>query len=79
MKLNDLSWYTVITTGIIIPAWSAVLALNSLVNPIMLTPCCPNAGPTGGAGVAFPAGICNFIWPITFLAIFIAPPQIIYI
>ena len=23
----------------------------------MFTPCCPSAGPTGGAGVAFPAGI----------------------
>ena len=23
----------------------------------MLTPCCPSAGPTGGAGVALPAGI----------------------
>ena len=25
----------------------------------MFTPCCPCAGPTGGAGVAFPAGICK--------------------
>ena len=27
----------------------------------MLTPCWPSAGPTGGAGVAFPAGICSLI------------------
>ena len=29
----------------------------SLVNAIMFTPCWPSAGPTGGAGVALPAGI----------------------
>ena len=28
----------------------------------------PSAGPTGGLGFAFPAGICNFIKPITFFA-----------
>lgn len=28
------------------------------------------AGPTGGAGVALPAGICNLIYPSTFFAIF---------
>ena len=39
MKSNDLSSYTEIITGIIIPAWSAVRALNSLlVNPKMLIP-----------------------------------------
>ncbi len=27
----------------------------------MFAPACPNAGPTGGAGFAFPAGICNLI------------------
>jgi len=30
-------------------------------NSIMFTPCCPNDGPTGGAGFALPAGICNLI------------------
>ena len=69
MKLKDLSWYTVITTGIINPAWFAVLALNSLQNPIMFTPCWPNAGPTGGAGVALPAASWSLIIPVTFLAI----------
>src|SRR5947207_6257451 len=54
------------------PSWSFadVLALNALQKSMMLTPCCPSAGPTGGAGVALPAGICNFTWPITFFAIF---------
>ncbi len=36
------------------PPW--VLALNSLQKPMMLTPCWPSAGPTGGAGFALPAG-----------------------
>ena len=36
-----------------------VLALNALQNSMMLTPCGPSAVPTGGAGVALPAGICN--------------------
>src|SRR5690349_1822056 len=35
---------------------------------MIFTPCCPSAGPTGGAGVALPAGICSFTWPITFFA-----------
>jgi hypothetical protein len=37
----------------------------------MLTPCCPNAGPIGGEGVALPAFICNFMFAITFFAILI--------
>src|SRR2546425_11273939 len=48
-------------------AW--VCALNALQNSMMLTPCCPSAGPTGGAGLACPAGICSLIWPVTFFAI----------
>ena len=38
MNVNERSSYTEITTGIIKPAWSAVRALNSLVNPMMLIP-----------------------------------------
>src|SRR5689334_9718834 len=57
------------TTGITRPACSLVLALNSLQNPMMLTPCWPSAGPTGGAGLACPAGICNLICPVIFFAI----------
>ena len=71
MNSNDLSLYTVITTGIIIPGWFAVLSLNSLTNCIIFTPLEPKAGPTGGAGVAFPASICSLItFAISFCAIF---------
>src|SRR5713226_5733835 len=47
----------------------AVFALNALQKSMMFTPCWPSAGPTGGAGVAFPAGICSLTCPITFFAI----------
>src|SRR6266536_2913596 len=43
------------TTGMTSPAWCCVRALNCLQNSMMLMPCCPSAGPTGGAGVALPA------------------------
>src|SRR5688572_4238270 len=36
---------------------------------MMLTPCWPSAGPTGGAGFACPPGICSLISVRTFLAI----------
>src|SRR4249919_2506126 len=36
---------------------------------MMLTPCWPSAGPTGGAGLALPAWICSLIVVRTFLAI----------
>jgi hypothetical protein len=35
----------------------------------MLIPACPSAGPTGGAGVALPAGITNFNFFVIFFAI----------
>src|SRR5262245_84508 len=35
---------------------------------MMLTPCWPRAGPTGGAGFAWAAVICSLIWVRTFLA-----------
>ena len=38
-----------------------VAALNSLQNAMMLTPRGPSAVPTGGAGLAWPAGICNLM------------------
>src|SRR5919198_3060861 len=50
------------------PFWSAVWALNALQNSMMLTPCWPSAGPTGGAGLACPPGICSLISVRTFLA-----------
>src|SRR5213592_1370473 len=55
------------------PFWSAVWALNALQNSMMLTPCCPSAGPTGGAGFACPPGICSLIMVRTFFAIPIYP------
>src|SRR3982751_4493730 len=53
------------------PSWSLpdVLALNALQKSMMLTPCGPRAVPTGGAGVALPAGICHLTCPVTFFAL----------
>src|SRR5579871_1139208 len=54
----------------IMPSGSlAVFALNCFTKSIMLTPCGPSAVPTGGAGVALPAGNCNFTIAWTFFAI----------
>ena len=39
----------------------SVLPLNDLQNSWIFKPCCPSAGPTGGLGLASPAGICNLI------------------
>src|SRR6185503_18902737 len=71
MNVNERSEKIVITTGMINPSWSFadVFALNALQKSMMLTPCGPSAVPTGGAGVAFPAGICNFTIAVTFFAI----------
>src|ERR1700759_2452371 len=46
----------------------AVLALKSLQKAMMLTPCWPSAGPTGGDGLALPAGSCNLTYPVIFFA-----------
>src|SRR5215211_4115336 len=37
---------------------------------MMLTPCWPSAGPTGGAGLACPAWICSLMSPETFFLFF---------
>src|SRR5258708_28577898 len=70
INVKDRSEKIVITTGMMRPSWSFadVLALNALQNSMMLTPCGPSAVPTGGAGVALPAGICNFTWAVIFFA-----------
>src|SRR3979411_2207414 len=68
MKVKDLSVKIVISTGRIV-SWPCVRALNSLQKAMMLMPCGPSAVPTGGAGLAFPAGIWSFTNPDTFLAI----------
>lgn len=48
-----------------VPILSCVAALYSLQNCMMLTPFAPRAGPTGGAGLAFPAGKANLMYPET--------------
>src|SRR5215467_9698887 len=52
------------------PSSFAVFALKFLQKSMMFTPCSPSAVPTGGAGVALPAGICSFTIAFTFFAIF---------
>src|SRR5205807_2627328 len=69
MNVNERSSYTVITTGITVPVSLCVCALKALQNSMMLIPCCPSAGPTGGAGLACPAFACSLIVVRTFLAI----------
>src|SRR5580704_10757450 len=67
MNVKVRSVYTVTSTGKIIPSGSlAVLALNCLQKSIMFKPCGPSAVPTGGAGVALPAGNCNLMVVCTF-------------
>jgi hypothetical protein len=61
MKVNDLSLKTVMTTGRMSPACFWVAAFYSLQKAMMLTPRGPSAVPTGGAGLAWPAGICSLI------------------
>src|SRR5919205_2453284 len=51
------------------PFACAVCALNALQNSMMFTPCWPSAGPTGGAGLAWPPGIWSLISVRTFFAI----------
>src|SRR5262249_43405880 len=51
-----------------VPASCCVWALNALVNSMMFTPCWPRAGPTGGAGLAAPAGMWSLMMVRTFLA-----------
>src|SRR4051795_2371813 len=66
MKVNDRSSYTEISTGTTLPRCASVAALYCLQNSMMLTPCWPSAGPTGGAGVAAPALIWSLIRPAIF-------------
>src|SRR5205085_12614086 len=68
MNVNERSSKTVISTGVMRPFSCAVCALNALQNSMMLTPCWPSAGPTGGAGFAWPPGI----WSLMVVRIFFA-------
>src|SRR6266576_2327925 len=79
MKVNERSSNTVISTGVIRPFWSAVCALNALQNSMMLTPCWPSAGPTGGAGFACPPGIWSLMIVRTFLAIAIPLVELLHV
>src|SRR3712207_5005321 len=56
---------------------AAVRELKSLQNAMMFTPCWPSAGPTGGEGLAFPAGSWSLTYPVTFFAI--ALPFLCYV
>ena len=66
MKVNERSSKIVISTGTMVPPWPSVAALYCLQKSMMATPWGPSAVPTGGAGVAFPAGI----WILTMAATF---------
>src|SRR3954452_12462875 len=68
MKSKLRSSYTVISTGMMRPFSCAVWALKALQNSMMLTPCWPSAGPTGGAGLAWPPGIWSLMRVRTFFA-----------
>src|SRR3954466_13786223 len=56
------------TTGIVTPMSPEVWALNAFTNSMMLMPCWPRAGPTGGAGEAWPPGAWSLMVVRTFLA-----------
>src|ERR1700742_454283 len=49
-----------------LPRCDSVAALYALQNSMMLTPCWPSAGPTGGAGLAAPALICSLMIAASF-------------
>ena len=66
MNVNDRSSKIVISTGTIVPRWLSVAALYALQKSMIATPWGPSAVPTGGAGVASPAGI----WILTMAATF---------
>src|SRR6266496_570464 len=66
MNVNERSSYTEISTGTICPRCDSVAALYALQNSMMLTPCWPSAGPTGGAGFAAPAWICSLMTAASF-------------
>ena len=69
IKVKVRSSKTVISAGITWPFLSLVFSLYWLINSMMLTPCCPRAGPMGGAGFAVPAGRFSLRMVLTFFAI----------
>src|SRR3954466_13125404 len=61
------------------PFSCAVCALNALQNSMMFTPCWPSAGPTGGAGLAWPPGICSLMSVRTFFALSIPLVELLHV
>src|ERR1700691_6563862 len=66
MNVNDRSSKIEISTGMMLPRWASVAALYCFTKSMMLTPCGPRAVPTGGAGVAAPAGNCTLTMVLSF-------------
>ena len=64
MNVNVRSSKMVISTGTTVPTCDSVAALYAFTKSMIATPCGPNAVPTGGAGLALPAGI----WILTIAA-----------
>ncbi len=59
----------VTSAGMIWPRLSWVASLYLLTKSMIFTPCWPNMGPTGGAGLALPAGKFSLRTILIFLAI----------
>ena len=77
MNVKARSSKMVISTGTMVPTWLSVAALYCLQKSMMATPWGPRAVPTGGAGVALPAGIWIFTTAATlFLAMFLCSPRV---
>src|SRR3990172_2811207 len=72
-KVNERSSKTMISTGTMLPDWEEVRSLYSLQKAMMLAPCCPRAGPTGGAGVALPASSWSLMTARIFFAMWLQP------
>src|SRR3970282_332792 len=72
-KVNERSSKTMISTGMMLPDWEEVRSLYSLQKAMMLAPCWPRAGPTGGAGVALPASSWSLMTARIFFATGLQP------
>src|SRR4051794_24767399 len=79
MNVNERSSKTVISTGTIVPRWFSVCALYILQKSMIATPWGPSAVPTGGAGVAAPAGIWIFTIAATFFFAISVPLQLCHL
>jgi hypothetical protein len=74
-KATNLFTFTEISVRICIPGlMCAVFSLKSLQNAAIWICICPSSGPSGGAGVAFPAGIlvARKVFRLTFSTICVA-------